>query len=136
MAPDCPQVNRQVDPEERFRLYIDESGDHVFNHLEEEGHRARRKGRILILDSKSTTCSRMLREKELCLYGEYRTKLQVPDIYNRLRCAKDTGEPYQNILDPPPGPSADEPAKLRRKSGKGKTAQAPLFDMEVENKDE
>jgi len=39
MAPDCPQVNRPVDPEERFRLYIDESGDHVFKHLEEEGHR-------------------------------------------------------------------------------------------------
>lgn len=34
-----PLVNRPVDPEERFRLYIDESGDHVFNHLEEEGHR-------------------------------------------------------------------------------------------------
>ncbi len=33
------QVNRPVDPEERFRLYIDESGDHVFKHLEEEGHR-------------------------------------------------------------------------------------------------
>jgi hypothetical protein len=36
---DCSQANRSVDPEERFRLYIDESGDHVFKHLEEEGHR-------------------------------------------------------------------------------------------------
>ena len=39
MALDCPKVNRPVDPEDRFRLYIDESGDHVFKHLEEEGHR-------------------------------------------------------------------------------------------------
>jgi len=39
MKPDHFQVNRPVDPEERFRLYIDESGDHVFKHLEEEGHR-------------------------------------------------------------------------------------------------
>ena len=28
-----------IDPEERFRLYIDESGDHVFRHLEKESHR-------------------------------------------------------------------------------------------------
>lgn len=33
------RVNRPIEPEERFRLYIDESGDHVFKHLEEEGHR-------------------------------------------------------------------------------------------------
>lgn len=39
MTTNSPLVNRPVDPEERFRLYIDESGDHVFNHLEEEGHR-------------------------------------------------------------------------------------------------
>ena len=36
---DCLRANRPVDPEERFRLYIDESGDHVFKHLNEEGHR-------------------------------------------------------------------------------------------------
>ena len=34
----------------------------------------------MILDSKSTACSRMLREKELRRYGEYRTKLQILDI--------------------------------------------------------
>jgi len=26
-------------PEDRYRLYIDESGDHVFRHLDEESHR-------------------------------------------------------------------------------------------------
>lgn len=33
------RVNRPIEPAERFRLYIDESGDHVFKQLEEEGHR-------------------------------------------------------------------------------------------------
>ena len=31
--------SESIDPEERFRLYIDESGDHVFRHLEKESHR-------------------------------------------------------------------------------------------------
>lgn len=32
-------TNLRDTPEERFRLYIDESGDHVFKHLDEPGHR-------------------------------------------------------------------------------------------------
>ena len=39
----------------------------------------------MILDSKSTTCFRVLREKELCYYGEYRTKLQIMEIYDRMQ---------------------------------------------------
>jgi hypothetical protein len=50
----------------------------------------------------------MLREKELCSYGEHHTNLQIMEIYDRMQRAIDTGEPYQTLLDPPPGPPADE----------------------------
>lgn len=39
MNSDHSQGNRPIEPDERFRLYIDESGDHVFKYLEEEGYR-------------------------------------------------------------------------------------------------
>lgn len=32
-------ANRPTGPDQRYRLYIDESGDHVFKHLESAGHR-------------------------------------------------------------------------------------------------
>jgi hypothetical protein len=32
-------ANRPISPDERYRLYIDESGDHVFNYLDEPQHR-------------------------------------------------------------------------------------------------
>jgi hypothetical protein len=35
-------------------------------------------------------------------YGDYRTKLQILDIYDRMQLASDTGETYQTLLDPPP----------------------------------
>jgi len=34
-----PTTSLRDTPEERFRLYIDESGDHVFKHLDDPGHR-------------------------------------------------------------------------------------------------
>lgn len=34
----------------------------------------------------------MLREKELCPYGEHHTKLQIMEIYDRMQRAIDTGE--------------------------------------------
>jgi len=34
-----PPANRPCAFEERYRLYLDESGDHVFNHLEKPSHR-------------------------------------------------------------------------------------------------
>ena len=52
----------------------------------------------MILDSKSTACFRVLREKELCPYGEHHTKLQIMEIYDRMRHAIDTGEPYQTLF--------------------------------------
>ena len=33
------RITGMSSPDERYRLYIDESGDHVFRHLEEPGHR-------------------------------------------------------------------------------------------------
>jgi len=35
-------------------------------------------------------------------HGDFRTKLVILDIYDRLQEAIDTGEPYQTTLDPPP----------------------------------
>jgi hypothetical protein len=35
-------------------------------------------------------------------YGDYRTKLLILDIYDRMQQAMDTGEPYQTLLNPPP----------------------------------
>ena len=34
-----PRTNRPSSSDERFRLYIDESGDHVFKHLDDPAHR-------------------------------------------------------------------------------------------------
>ena len=36
------------------------------------------------------------------LYGEYRTKRLILDIYDAMQEAASTGEPYQTLLDPPP----------------------------------
>jgi len=44
----------------------------------------------LILDSKSTTCFRLPKEKELCHYGKCRIKLQIMEIYDRMRHAIDS----------------------------------------------
>lgn len=72
------------------------------------GNLKRKWARILILDSISTTYSGVLREKELCHYSEYHTKFRILDIYDRMQYAIDTGEPYQALFNPPPGPPADE----------------------------
>ena len=50
----------------------------------------------------------IVKRKDEAEYGEYRTKLQILDIYARMQQAIDTGKPYQTLLDPPPGPPADE----------------------------
>ncbi len=35
-------------------------------------------------------------------FGEYRSKLMILDIYDRMQRAMEGGDPYQTILDPPP----------------------------------
>jgi hypothetical protein len=44
----------------------------------------------------------IVKRKDEQQYGEYRTKLQILDIYDRMQHAIDAGEPYQTLLDPPP----------------------------------
>ena len=50
----------------------------------------------------------IVKRKDEAQYGEYRTKLRILDIYDRMQHAIATSEPYQTLLDPPPGPPADE----------------------------
>jgi hypothetical protein len=49
----------------------------------------------------------IVKRKDIKKYGNYRTKLQILDIYDRMQHAIATGEPYQTLLDPPPGPPTD-----------------------------
>jgi len=58
----------------------------------EEMTPTRKRGRILTLDSNSTTYFDVLKEKELRQYGEYRIKPQILDICDRMQHAIDTGE--------------------------------------------
>ena len=44
----------------------------------------------------------IVKRKDIQKHGDYRTKLQILDIYDRMQHAIDTGEPYQTLLDPPP----------------------------------
>jgi hypothetical protein len=45
----------------------------------------------------------IVRARDTLRHGDYRTKCVILDIYNRLQTAIATGEPYQTLLDPPPG---------------------------------
>jgi len=46
------------------------------------------------------------------LYGEYRTKRIILDMYDAMQTAIDTGTPYQTVLDPPPAdPRVAHPSK-------------------------
>jgi len=44
----------------------------------------------------------IVKRRDVQQYGDYRTKLQILDIYDRMQHAIDTEEPYQTFLDPPP----------------------------------
>jgi len=45
----------------------------------------------------------IVRRKDEARYGEYRTKRRILEIYDAMAQAIETGEPYQTLLDPPPG---------------------------------
>jgi hypothetical protein len=45
----------------------------------------------------------IVRRKDEALYGEYRTKRLILEIFDAIQRAMGTGVPYQTILDPPPG---------------------------------
>jgi hypothetical protein len=40
--------------------------------------------------------------------GDYRTKRVILEIYDAMQESIRTGQPYQTMLDPPPGPPTDE----------------------------
>jgi hypothetical protein len=44
----------------------------------------------------------IIKRKDLQKYGEYRTKLTILDIYDRMQQAIESGEPYQTLIDPAP----------------------------------
>ncbi|MDO9230052.1 MAG: N-6 DNA methylase [Syntrophales bacterium] len=44
----------------------------------------------------------IVKRKDIAQYGEYRTKNMILEIYDAMQHAKETGQPYQTILDPPP----------------------------------
>lgn len=45
----------------------------------------------------------IVKRKDVKAHGDYRTKQVLLRIYDRMQEAIDTGEPYQTLLDPPPG---------------------------------
>ncbi|QDU46855.1 N-6 DNA Methylase [Symmachiella dynata] len=50
----------------------------------------------------------IVRRKDEAKYdGEYRTKRTILEIYDQMAKAIRTGQPYQTILNPPPGPPTD-----------------------------
>ena len=53
-----------------------------------------------------------LQGHDISKYGDYRTKLVILDVYDRMQQEMDTGEPYQTLLDPPPAdPRVAHPPK-------------------------
>lgn len=44
----------------------------------------------------------IVKRKDVAAHGEYRTKRVILEIYDAMRQAIDSGEPYQTRLDPPP----------------------------------
>ncbi|MGH3963038.1 MAG: hypothetical protein ACRDRY_07290 [Pseudonocardiaceae bacterium] len=53
----------------------------------------------------------IVKRKNQATYGEYRAKRLILEVYDRMAEAMRTGEPYQTILDPPPGQGPRHPAK-------------------------
>jgi len=54
----------------------------------------------------------IFKKNDIQKYGDYRTKLMILKIYDEMKKAMETGEPYQTILDPPPAdPRVAHPLK-------------------------
>ncbi|MGH7745286.1 MAG: Eco57I restriction-modification methylase domain-containing protein, partial [Candidatus Dormibacteria bacterium] len=53
----------------------------------------------------------IVRRKDEAKYGEFRTKRLILEVYDQMAEAIRTGEPYQTILDPPPGQGPRHPAR-------------------------
>ena len=44
----------------------------------------------------------IVKKKDIKFHGDFRTKLQILEIYDAMQRSIDTGEPYRTLLDPPP----------------------------------
>lgn len=55
----------------------------------------------------------IVRRMDEARFGEYRTKRLVLESYDAMAKAIDTGEPYQSVLDPPPGQGPRHPTTSR-----------------------
>ena len=59
----------------------------------------------------------IVKRKDVERYGDYRTKLVILDIYDRMLRAIATGEPYQTLLGPPSAdPRCCHPPRQREAS--------------------
>ena len=54
----------------------------------------------------------IVKRKDEKKYGSYRTKEKILDIYDMMAEAIRTGQEYQTIVDPPPGPPIDADGKF------------------------
>ncbi len=55
----------------------------------------------------------IVKRKEEDKWGDYRTKLTILDIHDRMQKGMDAGQPYQTVFDPPPAdPRVAHPAPL------------------------
>ncbi|MGH3783235.1 MAG: hypothetical protein ACRDRO_22105 [Pseudonocardiaceae bacterium] len=59
----------------------------------------------------------IVKRKDEAKYGEYRTKRLILEVHDRMAEAIRTGEPYQTILDPPPGQGPRHPVNQARVRG-------------------
>ena len=50
----------------------------------------------------------IVKRKDIQQYGSYRSKEMVLEIFDKMTEAIQTGQSYQTVLDPPPGPPCDE----------------------------
>ena len=56
----------------------------------------------------------IVKRKDEAAHGDFRTKLQILEIYDALQRATETGSDYKTILEPPPGdPRIAHPANTR-----------------------
>ena len=53
----------------------------------------------------------IVKRKDVERYGSFRTKELILEVYDRMSEAMRTGEPYQTVVDPPPGRGPRHPAR-------------------------
>lgn len=54
----------------------------------------------------------IVKKKDMEMFGVYRTKELILKVYDAMDQAIHTGQPYQTILDPPPGEGSRHPARI------------------------